>query len=73
MEALRTNTGLSLSKILVATDFSQVSKTALAYATALANQYEARILVAHALIPEPQLSVASGFAARPGRSRLAGS
>src|ERR1700693_699208 len=57
MEALYTNTRISLSKILVTTDFSQVSKTALAYATALANQYEAKIVIAHALSPEPPLSL----------------
>ena len=57
MEALGTNTRISLSKILVTTDFSQVSKTALAYASALAGQYEAKITVAHALSPEPMLSV----------------
>ncbi len=57
MEALRTSTRISLSNILVTTDFSQVSKTALPYATALARQYEAKIVVAHALSPEPHLSV----------------
>jgi nucleotide-binding universal stress UspA family protein len=57
MEALRTNTRISLSNILVTTDFSQVSNTALQYATALASQYEAKIVVAHALAPEPPLSV----------------
>ena len=49
MEALRTITPISLSNILVTTDFSQVSRTALPYATALARQYEAKIVVAHAL------------------------
>ena len=57
MEALRTSTRISLSNILVTTDFSQVSKNALPYATALATQYEAKVIVAHALRPEPQLSV----------------
>jgi nucleotide-binding universal stress UspA family protein len=57
METIRTNKRISLSKILVTTDFSQVSKTALAYATALANQYEAKIVIAHALSPEPPLSL----------------
>ena len=57
MEALRTNTRISLSNILVTTDFSQVSKAAMPYAAALARQYEARILVAHALSPEPRLGV----------------
>jgi nucleotide-binding universal stress UspA family protein len=56
VEALRTNTRISLSNILVTTDFSQVSKAALPYATALANQYEAKIVVAHAITPEPRLS-----------------
>jgi nucleotide-binding universal stress UspA family protein len=57
MEALQTNTRISLSNILVTTDFSQVSKTALPFAAALARQYEAKIVVAHALSPEPLLSV----------------
>lgn len=57
MEALRTNTRISLSNILVTTDFSEVSKTALPFAAALARQYEAKIIVAHALSPEPRLSV----------------
>ena len=57
MEALRTNTRISLSNILVTTDFSPVSKVALPYATALAGQYGAKITVAHALGPEPLLGV----------------
>ena len=57
MEALRTNARISLRNILVTTDFSHVSRTALPYATALARQYEAKIVVAHALSPEPHLSV----------------
>ena len=57
MEALRTNTRISLTNILVTTDFSEVSKAAMPYAAALARQYEARILVAHALSPEPRLGV----------------
>lgn len=48
IEALRTNTRISLSNIVVTTDFSQISKTALPYATAL-SKYEAKIVVAHAL------------------------
>jgi nucleotide-binding universal stress UspA family protein len=57
MEALQTNTRISLSNILVTTDFSQVSKKALPFAAALARQYEAKIIVAHALSPELHLSV----------------
>ena len=57
MEALQTNTRISLSNILVTTDFSQTSKNALPFAAALARQYEAKIIVAHALSPEPHVSV----------------
>jgi nucleotide-binding universal stress UspA family protein len=57
MQATRANTRISLSKILVTTDFSQVSRTALPYAAALARQYEAKIVVAHAVASEPHLSV----------------
>src|ERR1700690_4083645 len=57
MEALQTNTRISLSNILVTTDFSNVSKATLPFATALARQYEAKIIVAHAVSPEPHLSV----------------
>ena len=35
MEALRTNTRISLCNIVVTTAFSQISKTTLPYATAL--------------------------------------
>ena len=57
MEALQTNTRISLSNILITTDFSKVSKNALSFAAALARQYEAKIIVAHAVAPEPHLSV----------------
>jgi nucleotide-binding universal stress UspA family protein len=57
MDALQTSTRISLSNILVTTDFSKVSKNALPFAAALACQYEAKIIVAHAVSPEPRLSV----------------
>jgi nucleotide-binding universal stress UspA family protein len=57
MEALQTNTRISLSNILVTTDFSKVSKNALPFAAALARQYEAQIILAHALSPELHMSV----------------
>jgi nucleotide-binding universal stress UspA family protein len=60
IEALQTNTRISLSKILVTTGFSKVSKNALPFAAALARQYEAKIIVAHALGPEPHLSAPLG-------------
>ena len=57
MEALQTNTRISLSNILVTTDFSQTSKNALPFAAALARQYEAKIIVAHVVSPELHMSV----------------
>jgi hypothetical protein len=50
MEALQTNTRISLSNILVTTDFSDL-KECLPFAAALARQYEAKTIVAHALSP----------------------
>jgi nucleotide-binding universal stress UspA family protein len=57
MQALQTNTRISLRNILVATDFSKPSKAALPYAIGLAQQYGAKVFVAHALSPEPHLTV----------------
>jgi nucleotide-binding universal stress UspA family protein len=57
MQAVHTSTRISLSNILVTTDFSQASKLALPYAIALARQYEAKIVMAYAIPPEPRLSV----------------
>lgn len=42
-----------LTKILVATDFSEVSDRALDYAIALARRYDARIYLAHVITPDP--------------------
>jgi nucleotide-binding universal stress UspA family protein len=42
-----------LSKILVTTDFSEVSDRALDYAIALARRYDARIYLAHVITPDP--------------------
>ncbi|MGO9126234.1 MAG: universal stress protein [Terriglobales bacterium] len=57
MQAVHSNTRIALSNILVATDFSQASKLALPYAIALARQYDAKIVLGHAISPEPHLSV----------------
>ena len=40
-------------KILVATDFSEVSDRALDYALALARRYDARIYLTHVIQPDP--------------------
>jgi nucleotide-binding universal stress UspA family protein len=50
-------TRITLSNILFATDFSEVSRSALHYATDLARWYGAKIVVAHVVPPEPYLSV----------------
>ncbi len=42
---------VSLSDILVATDFSPASEAALGYALAIARRYESRIYVAHVILP----------------------
>ena len=44
---------VSLTKILVTTDFSEVSDRALDYAIALARRYDARIYLAHIITPDP--------------------
>jgi nucleotide-binding universal stress UspA family protein len=44
---------VSLTKILVTTDFSQASNRALDYAIALARRCDARIYLAHAITPDP--------------------
>lgn len=43
---------ISLTKIMVLTDFSEVSDLALQYALALARRYEARVYLTHVLSPE---------------------
>ena len=57
MQAVHAGTRISISNILVTTDFSLASKLALPYAVALARQYGARIVVGHAISPEPHLTV----------------
>jgi nucleotide-binding universal stress UspA family protein len=49
---------LKLKKILFATDFSEASQAALAYATSLARDTGALLIIAH--VEEPPVSYASG-------------
>jgi len=51
------STRLSVRNILFTTDFSAASQGALPYALAFARWYGAKVFVAHAIPPEPQLSV----------------
>jgi nucleotide-binding universal stress UspA family protein len=57
MPVLDTNTRITLSRILLTTDFTQSSRTAFSYALALARSYGAQVFIAHAVTPEPRLSV----------------
>ncbi len=57
MQSVQTNKRIVLNNILLATDFSESSKAARPYAIALAGQYGARVFMAHAISPEPHLSV----------------
>ena len=47
------NQRVNLTKILVTTDFSEVSDRALDYAIALARRYDARIYLSHVITPDP--------------------
>jgi nucleotide-binding universal stress UspA family protein len=50
---LESSKRVSLTKILVTTDFSEVSDRALGYAIALARRYDARIYLTHVINPDP--------------------
>jgi len=47
------NKRVSLTRILVTTDFSEVSDRALDYAIAVARRYDARIYLTHVITPDP--------------------
>jgi len=47
------NQRVTLTKILVTTDFSEASDRALDYAIALARRYDARIYLTHVITPDP--------------------
>jgi len=57
MPAVQSNIRIELHNVLVSTDFSDASKASLPYAAALAQQFGAKIFLAHAIHPEPLLSV----------------
>jgi len=57
VEALKIPTRITLKNILLTTDFSETSKTALPYALAIAHLYDAGVSVAHVVNPEPALGV----------------
>jgi nucleotide-binding universal stress UspA family protein len=53
----RTNTSISFKNILLATDFSEASGNAMAYAAAIARLHDGKLLLAHAIPPEPRTPV----------------
>ena len=53
---------VSLTKIMVMTDFSPVSELALEYALALARRYDARIYLTHIISPDAYTLAEPGFA-----------
>lgn len=57
MPTVLSNARISVSNILVATDFSRASKLALPYAIALARQFDAKIVVGHAISPPAHLTI----------------
>src|ERR1700752_4388505 len=53
MPTAQANLRLTFSNVLLPTDFSATGTHALAYARAFARTYGARVLVTHALAPNP--------------------
>jgi nucleotide-binding universal stress UspA family protein len=53
----KTKTNISFKNILLATDFSQASDNALAYAAAIARLHHGKLFLAHAIPPEVPTSV----------------
>jgi len=54
---LPVTTRIAINNILLATDFSEVSKAALTYACNLARWYGSKIFVTHVVAHEPYMSV----------------
>jgi len=53
---------ISLTRIMVLTDFSEVSDLALQYAMAIARRYDARIFLTHIISPESYVLAEPGVA-----------
>ena len=57
MQTIETKPSVSFKNILLATDFSSISRSALAYAASIANRYRSKIYVVHVIAPEPRMPV----------------
>lgn len=62
---------MNLRKILFATDFSDASDTALRFATALARDNQASLLIVHCSEPRPAYTVAGIYASLPAGNEFA--
>ena len=62
VERVATATKVSLTKIMVLTDFSEASNTALQYALALARRYDAAICLTHVIAPDSYQLAEPGLA-----------
>ncbi|MGA8507539.1 MAG: universal stress protein [Candidatus Sulfotelmatobacter sp.] len=45
---------VGFKQVLIATDFSDASRRALAYAIAIARRYSSVLSIVHAIVPEPR-------------------
>ena len=57
METIEIKQSVSFKNVLLATDFSSISKSALAPAIAIASRYGAKIYIVHVLPPEPRMPI----------------
>ena len=57
MQTIETKPSVSFKNLLLATDFSAISKSALAYAASIASRYGSKIYVVHVIPPEPQMPI----------------
>lgn len=62
LAAVRADQRISLTRIMVLTDFSEVSELALQYAMALARRYEASIYLTHIISPDTYALAEPGLA-----------
>jgi nucleotide-binding universal stress UspA family protein len=62
IQEIRSEKKVALTKIMMLTDFSQVSNLALQYALALARRYDARIYLTHILSPDSYQLAEPGLA-----------
>ena len=70
METIDVKQSVSFKNILLATDFSEVSRKAVPYAAAIASRYGSKIYVVHVIPPEPRTPVPMEHLPELDRGRL---